>query len=172
MPPASDVLPPTVPGVTDSIDFSRAAARTEKRHDKYGVLRRVFGFESFRPGQEEVVDTLIAGRPALVIMPTGAGKSLCFQIPALVRGGLTVVVSPLVALMQNQVAALRLSGVAAGTINSSCSRAENVATWRRVADKAVTLLYMSPERLMTERMLAALAKLAPTMIVKIGRAHV
>ncbi|MDG2480505.1 MAG: DNA helicase RecQ [Alphaproteobacteria bacterium] len=129
------------------------------------VLHRTFGFDGFRPGQEPVVDCLLEGRNALVIMPTGAGKSLCFQVPALVRGGLTVVVSPLVALMQNQVAALRLAGVAAASINSSRDRDDNVATWRAVAAGEITLLYLSPERLMTERMLAALARLPLSMIV-------
>lgn len=127
--------------------------------DKYGVLKDVFGFDAFRPGQEEVVDTLLAGRNILTVMPTGSGKSLCFQIPSLVTGGLTIVVSPLVALMEDQVAALKLAGVAADTINSSRSREDNVASWRRAAAGETRLLYMAPERLMTERMLGALAKL-------------
>src|ERR1700704_2470388 len=96
------------------------------------VLKDVFGFEDFRPGQEAVMTMLLAGRPVLAVMPTGAGKSLCYQVPALVLGGLTIVVSPLVALMRDQVAALRLAGVAADTINSSIDRDENVAVWRRV----------------------------------------
>ena len=137
---------------------------------KYRVLRETFGFEAFRPGQEAVVDDLVAGRHTLAVMPTGAGKSLCFQVPALVRGGLTVVVSPLVALMENQVAALRLAGVAAEAINSARPREENVATWRRVRSGEVTLLYMSPERLMTEPMLAALAGLPLSMFV-VDEAH-
>ncbi|MBT6284509.1 MAG: DNA helicase RecQ [Rhodospirillaceae bacterium] len=126
---------------------------------KYTVLKDLFGFDSFRPGQEEVVDTLLAGRNILTVMPTGSGKSLCFQIPSLVTGGLTIVVSPLVALMEDQVAALKLAGVAADTINSSRSREDNVASWRRAAAGETRLLYMAPERLMTERMLSALGKL-------------
>src|SRR5258705_8063715 len=93
------------------------------------VLKDVFGFKDFRPGQEAVMTTLLAGRPVLAVMPTGAGKSLCYQVPALVLGGLTLVVSPLVALMQDQVAALRLAGVAADTIKSSLHRDANVAGW-------------------------------------------
>ena len=144
---------------------------TSPDHDpKHRVLRETFGFEAFRPGQEAVVDDLVAGRHTLAVMPTGAGKSLCFQVPALVRGGLTVVVSPLVALMENQVAALRLAGVAAEAINSARPREENVATWRRVRSGEVTLLYMSPERLMTEPMLAALAGLPLSMFV-VDEAH-
>src|SRR3546814_10457361 len=92
-------------------------------------------------------------------MPTGSGKSLCFQVPALVRAGLTLVVSPLVALMEDQVAALKLDGVAADSINSSRERERNVATWRRVAAGELRLLYISPERLLTERMLAALQRI-------------
>ena len=91
------------------------------------ILKDVFGFDSFRPGQENIVQALLAGRNVLAVMPTGSGKSLCFQIPALVLGGLTIVVSPLVALMLDQGAALRLAGIAADTMNSSRGRGENVA---------------------------------------------
>ncbi|HEX4723329.1 MAG TPA: DEAD/DEAH box helicase, partial [Pseudonocardiaceae bacterium] len=83
------------------------------------VLRKVFGYESFRGPQQEVVDHVIAGGDALVLMPTGGGKSLCYQIPALVRDGVGVVISPLIALMQDQVDALRTLGVRAGFLNSS-----------------------------------------------------
>ena len=86
------------------------------------VLRDVFGFDAFRPGQEAAIGALLSGRSVLTVMPTGSGKSLCFQIPALITDGLTVVVSPLVALMQDQVAALRLAGVAADSINSANGR--------------------------------------------------
>ena len=137
---------------------------------KYRVLKDVFGFESFRPGQERVIDAVLAGRDALSVMPTGGGKSLCFQVPALVRGGLTVVVSPLVALMQDQVAALRLAGVAADAIHSLNRREENVAIWRRVAAGEIRLLYLAPERLMTERMLAALSWLRLSLIA-VDEAH-
>ncbi len=134
------------------------------------VLNEVFGFEAFRPGQAEAVDALLAGRNVLTVMPTGFGKSLCYQIPALVQGGLTVVVSPLVALMRDQVAALRLAGVAAETINSSRDRSENVAAWRRVAEGETRLLYMAPERLMTERMLEALRGL-DVRLIAVDEAH-
>ena len=87
------------------------------------MLKDVFGFDAFRPGQEAAIEALLAGRHVLTVMPTGSGKSLCFQVPALALGGLTVVVSPLVALMQDQVAALRLAGVAADSINSANPRA-------------------------------------------------
>ncbi len=136
----------------------------------HDILRKTFGFESFRPSQEAIVGTLIAGRHVLAVMPTGAGKSLCFQVPALARGGLTIVVSPLVALMQDQVAALKLAGVAAETINSAAGRDENIAIWRKVAAGDVRLLYLSPERLMTERMIAALSRL-DVQLVAIDEAH-
>lgn len=140
-------------------------------HDpKRRVLKDVFGFDDFRPGQASVMEALLAGRHVLAVMPTGAGKSLCYQVPALVKGGLTIVVSPLVALMQDQVAALRLAGVAADTINSSIDRDANVAAWRRVASGQTRLLYLAPERLMTERMLDALARLDVSLIA-IDEAH-
>ena len=135
-----------------------------------GALQEVFGFEGFRPGQEAVIDALLGGRHALTVMPTGSGKSLCFQIPALVMDGLTVVVSPLIALMQDQVSALRLAGVAADCINSANDRGANVAAWRRAAAGRTRLLYMAPERLMTERMLAALARL-PVRLFAVDEAH-
>ncbi|MER9400162.1 DNA helicase RecQ [Mesorhizobium sp. M0615] len=140
-------------------------------HDpKRRVLKDVFGFDDFRPGQAAVMEALLGGRHVLAVMPTGAGKSLCYQVPALVKGGLTIVVSPLVALMQDQVAALRLAGVAADTINSSIDRDANVAAWRRVASGQTRLLYLAPERLMTERMLDALARLDVSLIA-IDEAH-
>jgi ATP-dependent DNA helicase RecQ len=137
---------------------------------KQQILRDVFGFDAFRPGQEQAMEAVLAGRNVLSVMPTGSGKSLCFQVPALVLGGLTVVVSPLVALMQDQVAALRLAGIAADTINSSKDRDENVAAWRRAASGETRLLYLSPERLMTGPMLAALAKL-PVRLIAVDEAH-
>ncbi len=137
---------------------------------KHNILREVFGYDSFRPGQEAIVDSLLAGRNVLAVMPTGSGKSLCFQIPALVKTGLTIVVSPLVALMQDQVAALKIAGVAAETINSSASYDVNAEIWRRVAGGAVSILYLAPERLMTERMISALRRLNVALIA-VDEAH-
>jgi ATP-dependent DNA helicase RecQ len=134
------------------------------------LLKSKFGYDSFRPGQEDVISSLLGGRNVLAVMPTGSGKSMCFQIPALIRDGLTVVVSPLVALMEDQVAALRLAGIEAGTINSSRQREDNVQTWRDVAAGVVRLLYIAPERLMTERMLGALRKL-PVSMIAVDEAH-
>lgn len=138
--------------------------------DARRILRDTFGYDAFRPGQAEIVGALLAGDNVLAVMPTGSGKSLCFQIPALVRGGLAIVVSPLVALMEDQVAALRLAGVAADTINSSRPHGRNIETWRRAAVGDLRLLYLSPERLMTERMLDALGRLEVTLIA-VDEAH-
>ena len=137
---------------------------------KRRILKDVFGFDDFRPGQAAAMESLLAGRHVLAVMPTGAGKSLCYQVPALVLGGLTVVVSPLVALMQDQVAALRLAGVAADTINSSIDRDESIAAWCRVQAGETRLLYLAPERLMTQRMLDALARL-DIRLIAVDEAH-
>ncbi len=134
------------------------------------ILNSTFGFPEFRPGQQEIVDRLLAGTHTLSVMPTGAGKSLCYQIPALIADQLTVVVSPLVALMDDQVAGLRANGVAAARIHSNRPREDNVSDWRRVQDGSIKLLYLSPERLMTERMLTALQALDPAMFV-VDEAH-
>ena len=137
---------------------------------KRRILKDIFGFDDFRPGQADAMDALLAGRHVLTVMPTGAGKSLCYQVPALVLGGLTLVVSPLVALMQDQVAALRLAGVAADTINSSLDREANIAAWQRVTRGETRLLYLAPERLMTGRMLKALGQL-DIRLIAIDEAH-
>jgi len=134
------------------------------------ILRDVFGYGAFRPGQEEIIDLLSSGENVLVVMSTGAGKSLCYQIPALLSGRLTIVVSPLVALMDDQVAGLRANGVAALSIHSGLTREEQVANWRAVAAGDCALLYLSPERLMRTRMLDAIARLDPALLV-IDEAH-
>ena len=134
------------------------------------LLESVFGFPAFRPGQKEIVDRLLKGTNTLSVMPTGAGKSICYQLPALIAEHLTVVISPLVALMDDQVAGLRANGVEAACIHSNRSREDNVADWRRVQDGSIKLLYLSPERLMTERMLSALQGLDPAMFV-VDEAH-
>lgn len=141
-----------------------------QRRSVEAVLHETFGFASLRPGQERAIEAVLSGENVLAVMPTGAGKSLCFQLPALVLGGLTVVVSPLVALMRNQVDALKLNGVAADTINSDRPRHENVEVWRAVQRGEVRLLYISPERLMTDRMLSALSRL-PISAIAIDEAH-
>ena len=140
------------------------------RNPSADLLNSVFGFPGFRPGQEEIIDRLLNGTHTLCVMPTGSGKSLCYQLPSLILDRMTVVISPLVALMDDQVAGLRANGIEAACIHSNRPRAENVADWLKVRDGAVKLLYLSPERLMTERMLAQLEKLDPAMFV-VDEAH-
>ncbi len=134
------------------------------------ILQGIFGFAEFRPGQKEIIDFLMTGQNTLAVMPTGAGKSMCFQVPAMLSEHLSIVVSPLVALMDDQVAGLRANGVPAECIHSGLSREDQVAAWLRVKSGACRLLYLSPERLMTERMLTALAKIRIFMFV-IDEAH-
>ncbi len=138
--------------------------------DAGGVLRDVFGYNDFRPGQQRIIDHLTSGKHVLAVMPTGGGKSLCYQIPAIMSDGLTVVVSPLVALMDDQVAALNANGIEAVRIHSGMQRSDQVAGWHRVRDGHCRIIYLSPERLMTERMLDALSAL-PMRLFVVDEAH-
>jgi ATP-dependent DNA helicase RecQ len=122
------------------------------------VLRRVFGYDSFRDGQQEIIDHVIAGHDALVLMPTGGGKSLCYQIPALVRAGVGIVVSPLIALMQDQVDALRALGVRAGFLNSTQDAGERRMVEAEFLAGELDLLYLAPERLNLESTLGLLER--------------
>src|SRR6516225_11011163 len=124
--------------------------------DPAAVLRRVFGYDTFRDGQREIIDHLISGHDALVLMPTGGGKSLCYQIPALLRRGVGVVVSPLIALMQDQVDALRALGVRAGFLNSSQDLDERRLVEAEFLTDQLDLLYLAPERLRAESTLRLL----------------
>ena len=137
---------------------------------KHAILREVFGYDSFRPNQEDVIDTLSSGGNVLAVMPTGYGKSLCYQVPALMFEGLTVVVSPLIALMRDQVSALKLAGVDADSINSSSDYITNDAILKRLQTGALKLLYLSPERLMTETMLDTL-KQQNLALIAVDEAH-
>ena len=122
--------------------------------DKQKALREYFGYDSFRPGQEALIDAILAGRDAFGVMPTGGGKSLCYQIPALLLEGLTVIVSPLISLMKDQVAALCEAGVGAAYLNSSLTAAQQREVLRRAEAGAYRLLYVAPERLLTDAFLA------------------
>ena len=134
------------------------------------ILQRVFGYADFRGAQAEIVDHLIGGGDALVLMPTGGGKSLCYQIPALVRPGVGLVVSPLIALMQDQVDALRQLGVRAAFLNSSLTPGQARAVESAVERGELDLLYVAPERLLTERFLALLGRLEVALFA-IDEAH-
>ena len=133
-------------------------------------LKHIFGFDDYRPGQEDIVNAMHHGENILAVMPTGAGKSLCYQLPALHADGLTIVVSPLIALMDNQLAQLNSVGASAGAIHSNRAREDSVADWRRVQNGELKLLYMAPERLMTPRMINALKQLQVARFV-IDEAH-
>ena len=111
------------------------------------LLKQHFGYETFRPLQEEIIGSVLRGQDTLVIMPTGGGKSLCYQLPALRLGGLTLVVSPLIALMKDQVDALRANGVPAEFINSTLTYAEIARVQRRAQQGDLKILYLAPERL-------------------------
>ena len=124
------------------------------------VLHRYWGYSSFRPLQREAMDAVVAGRDSVVVLPTGGGKSLCFQAPSLVRPGLAVVVSPLISLMKDQVDTLVGNGVPAGLFNSSLTAAEKAAVLRGLSQGEYRLLYVSPERLVGEGGDAFLARLA------------
>jgi len=138
--------------------------------DPRSLLSSVFGFSDYRPGQEEIVDAVVAGRNVLAIMPTGGGKSLCFQLPALCRDGVTVVISPLIALMRDQVRGLQEAGVAAGALTSGNTDEETDAVWAGLEAGTLKLLYMAPERLAaggTERML----RRAGVSLIAVDEAH-
>jgi ATP-dependent DNA helicase RecQ len=134
------------------------------------ILQSVFGYDTFRPPQDEIIQTLIEGGDALVLMPTGGGKSLCYQIPALARDGCGVVISPLIALMQDQVSAMRELGVRASFLNSTLDAAAARQVEQALLAGGLDLLYIAPERLTQERTLALLER-APVALFAIDEAH-
>ncbi|MEE9428251.1 MAG: DNA helicase RecQ [Paracoccaceae bacterium] len=134
------------------------------------LLSSVFGFDDFRPGQAEIVDAIIAGQNTLAIMPTGGGKSLCFQLPALVQDGVTVVISPLIALMRDQVRALRAVGVEAGALTSGNTEDETNAVFAALDAGTLKLLYMAPERLASGGTLNLLRRIN-TRLIAVDEAH-
>ncbi|EAR52932.1 ATP-dependent DNA helicase RecQ [Oceanicola granulosus HTCC2516] len=134
------------------------------------LLRDVFGFDCFRPGQEEIVRAVAEGKNTLAIMPTGGGKSLCFQLPALLREGVTVVISPLIALMRDQVRGLREAGVEAGALTSGNTEEETAAVWEALEAGRMKLLYMAPERLASAGAQRMLARIGVSLIA-VDEAH-
>jgi len=138
--------------------------------DKYEALRTYFGHDAFRPGQEELIDGLLAGRDALGIMPTGGGKSLCYQIPALVSPRPALVISPLISLMKDQVMALKNQGVDAAYLNSSLDLRQQDLVLERWERGAYRILYVAPERLEAEPFLAAMVR-QPPGLVAVDEAH-
>lgn len=142
----------------------------EKMSDKLSVLKDYFGHDSFRDGQEQIVDALLDGRDALCIMPTGAGKSMCYQIPALLFDGVTIVVSPLISLMKDQVGSLVQSGVPAAYINSSLSYPQFLRVLSNVEHGKYKIIYVAPERLLTDGFLDTCKKIKISMVA-VDEAH-
>lgn len=142
----------------------------KKMRDKLSVLKDYFGHDSFRDGQEQIVDALLDGRDALCIMPTGAGKSMCYQIPALLFDGVTIVVSPLISLMKDQVGSLVQSGVPAAYINSSLSYPQFLRVLSNVEYGKYKIIYVAPERLLTDGFLDTCKKIKISMVA-VDEAH-
>jgi len=134
------------------------------------TLKSVWGYDQFRPMQREVIDHVLAGGSGLVLMPTGQGKSLCFQLPSVLLDGLTVVISPLIALMKDQVDEARSRGLSVALINSSLRRDERVAAYRRLGDGSTKLLYITPERFRKEEFLEALGQRTVSLLA-VDEAH-
>lgn len=140
------------------------------RQAALGVLQRVYGYESFRPLQAAIIEDVAGGQDCFVLMPTGGGKSLCYQIPALMRPGTAIVVSPLIALMQDQVSALQANGVSAAYYNSAMDREQSVEVLAKLHRGELDLLYVSPERLLTANFVQRLQNL-PIALFAIDEAH-
>src|SRR5512141_2096434 len=160
-------------GIAARVRAFRYPPRMEQGSAQY-LLKHTFGYDRFRGFQAEVIDHVVAGGDALVLMPTGGGKSVTYQIPALMRPGVGVVISPLIALMQNQVAALAEVGVRAAFLNSTLSPADAAAIERRLREGELDLVYVAPERLVTERCLRLLGDLqrgAGLALFAIDEAH-
>ena len=160
-------MPPTPPPDRAASGSAVGATTTP---DPAQVLQEVFGYGAFRGPQAEIVEHVVGGGSALVLMPTGGGKSLCYQIPALCRSGVGVVVSPLIALMQDQVEGLRQAGVRAAALNSSLEASQASAVWRALEQGELDLLYVSPERLLSPGFLDRLEQL-PLALFAIDEAH-
>lgn len=136
------------------------------------ILKHYFGFDAFRPNQERIIRTVLEGEDSLVLMPTGGGKSLCYQVPALLRDGLTIVISPLIALMKDQVDALRVNGIPAAYLNSALSRSQQDSLIRQIHRNELKLLYLAPERLLASDMhLVGFLKKSNLSLVAVDEAH-
>ena len=156
---------------TEEIRYAKRMIHSRSNQaDPLSILKTVFGYDSFRGRQREIIEHVIAGNHAFVLMPTGGGKSLCYQIPALVRPGIGLVISPLIALMEDQVAALRQAGVKAAALNSRLWGAEKDLLWRDIEQGELDLLYMAPETLLKPENLDRL-KSAQLSLIAIDEAH-
>ncbi len=138
--------------------------------EKLELLKAFFGHDAFRPGQEDLADALLGGRDVLGVMPTGAGKSVCYQLPALMLPGMTLVVSPLISLMKDQVSALVQSGIPGGYLNSSLTPGQCAEVLRRAEAGRYKLLYVAPERLLSPGLLR-LARRVKIPLLAVDEAH-
>lgn len=157
--------------VYDNINFYECAlVKDERYHTPEEALKVLFGYDSFRTGQKPVIESILSGRDAFAVMPTGAGKSVCYQIPAVLLPGITLVISPLISLMQDQVKALNEAGVSAAFINSSLSEKAYVETVRKARQGLYKIIYVAPERLVTDGFLD-LARNVDISMVTVDEAH-
>ena len=138
--------------------------------DEREILKLYFGYDSFKPGQEEIIRAILDGKDVLAIMPTGSGKSVCYQVPAMLLSGITIVISPLISLMQDQVKALNEAGIHAGYINSSLTEAQIARVYANAMDGIYKILYVAPERLESYEF-AAFAGRADISMVTVDEAH-
>ncbi|MEQ9229324.1 MAG: DNA helicase RecQ [Cyclobacteriaceae bacterium] len=137
----------------------------------HSILKETFGYDSFRGEQEAIISSVCSGKDTLVLMPTGGGKSLCYQIPALAMDGMCVVISPLIALMKDQVDALRLNGVEAAFLNSTLTEAQTQETYRNMSQGLIHLLYVAPERLMSDAYFLDVLKDCKINLIAVDEAH-
>ena len=157
--------------VYENVNFyESSAAKEERYHTPEEALKVLFGYDFFRVGQKQVIDSILSGRDAFAVMPTGAGKSVCYQIPAMLLPGITLVISPLISLMQDQVKALNEAGVSAAFINSSLSESAFYETVRKARQGLYKIIYVAPERLGTEGFLE-LARDVQISMVTVDEAH-
>lgn len=159
-----------VPVYENLVFYENASVRDERYHTPEEALKVLFGYDSFRPGQKEVIESILSGRDAFAVMPTGAGKSVCYQIPAMLLPGITLVISPLISLMQDQVKALNEAGVSAAFINSALSENAYFETIRKAQQGLYKIIYVAPERLVTDGFLE-LAHSVCISMVTVDEAH-
>ena len=143
---------------------------TPSHYPTHQTLKKYFGYDTFRPGQESIINTLLSGRDSFAIMPTGAGKSICYQVPALLLPGITLVISPLISLMQDQVKALNESGIHAAYINSSLSEAQIAKALQLAQRGCYKIIYVAPERLESSSFLL-FARNTEISMVTVDEAH-
>ncbi|WP_413477882.1 ATP-dependent DNA helicase RecQ [Vibrio hibernica] len=163
-------MPAFVTAESSSSEPSQADSILTSENNAAKILQDVFGYQSYRVGQQQVIDSVLAGQDSLVIMPTGGGKSLCYQVPALLFSGLTIVISPLISLMKDQVDQLKANGVAAECINSSMDREDLIRVYNRMNNGQLKMVYISPERILSRDFSERLEHL-PLSMIAVDEAH-